>query len=158
MMRKDSGFTTYELMVSIAIMAIIAAITMPPYLKWWRSSRLQSAASSFAADIERAKTEAIRENDFVVIEFFPGSYTVFVDSNEDWGSGGEKLLLDRLLPPSVHIDTASLALSPNPNEVKLRFNSRGIPADIVTPKTIKITQASNDRQITINRLGNINVQ
>ena len=158
MMRKELGFTTYELMVSIAIMAIIAAITMPPYLKWWRTSRLQSAVSSFAVDLEMAKTEAIRENDFVVIEFFAGSYTVFVDSNEDWGSSGENVLLDRFLPPGVHIDTATLALSPDPNQDKLRFNSRGMPADIVTPKTVKITQAGNDRQISINRLGNINVQ
>jgi prepilin-type N-terminal cleavage/methylation domain-containing protein len=31
-MRKNSGFTIYELMVTIAIMAVTAAITMPPYL------------------------------------------------------------------------------------------------------------------------------
>ena len=156
MMRKNSGFTTLELMVTIAIVAVIAAITMPPYLKWWRASRLQNAVSGFTADIEMAKTEAIRENAFVVIEFYPGSYKIFVDSNKDWGSSGEKILLDRILPPSVSIDTASLEFPP-PNE-KFRFNSRGIPADILTPKTIKIIQAGNNRQITINRLGNINVQ
>ena len=66
-MRKKSGFTTYELMVTIAIMAVIAAITMPPYLKWYRGSRLRSAVSSFMVDLEMAKTEAIRENTFVDI-------------------------------------------------------------------------------------------
>jgi prepilin-type N-terminal cleavage/methylation domain-containing protein len=156
MIRKDSGFTTLELMVTIAIVSVIAAITMPPYLKWWRGSRLQNAVSSFTADFEMAKTEAIRQNAFVVIEFYQGSYKIFVDSNKDWGSSGEKILLDRILPPSVSIDTASLSFPP-PND-KLRFNSRGIPADIVTPKTIKIVQAVNNRQITINRLGNIHVQ
>ena len=155
-MRKNSGFTAYELMVTIGIMAIIAAITMPPYLRWWRTSRLQSAVSSFTVDLEMAKTEAIRENAFVVIEFSSGSYRIFVDSNKDWGSSGENILLNRILPPSVNIDTASLSL-PTVND-KVRFNSRGIPADIVTPKTINITQASTNRQITINRLGNINVQ
>jgi prepilin-type N-terminal cleavage/methylation domain-containing protein len=157
-MRKNSGFTTYELMVTIAIMAVIAAITMPPYLKWWRASRLQSAVSSFIVDLEMAKTEAIRENDFVVITFYPGRYKIFVDSNEDWDFVGENVLLDRYLPPSVSIDTASLTLSPTPNNDKVRFNSRGIPNDIVTPQTINIAQASSNRQITINRLGNINVQ
>lgn len=155
-MRKNAGFTTYELMVTIGIMAVIAAITMPPYLKWYRTSRLRSAVSSFTADLEMAKTAAIRENDFVVIEFYPGSYKIFVDSNEDWGSSGENILLDRALPPSVSIDTANLSL-PTVND-KVRFNSRGIPADIVTPKTIGIIQAGNNRQITLNRLGNINVQ
>lgn len=155
-MRKNSGFTIYELMVTIAIMAVIAAITMPPYLKWYRTSRLRSAVSSFTVDLEMAKTEAIRKNGLVVIEFNPGSYKIFVDSNKDWDSSGENILLDRALPPSVSIDTASLSL-PTIND-KIRFNSRGIPADIVTPETIGIIQAGKNRQITINRLGNINVQ
>ena len=157
-MGKKSGFTTYELMVTIAIMAVIAAITMPPYLKWYQSSRLRGAVSSFTVDLEMAKTEAIRENDFVVIEFFPRSYIVFVDSNDDWDSSGENVLLNRDLPPSVSIDTAGLTLSPAPNNDKVRFNSRGLPEDIFAPQSIKITQASNEKQLTINRLGNINVQ
>ena len=155
-MRKSPGFTTYELMVTIAIMAVIAAITMPPYLKWFRSSRLRSAVSNVTVDLEMAKTEAIRENDFVVIEFFPRRYLVFVDSDNDWDSSGENVLLNRNLPPSVNIDTASLNL-PVVNH-KVRFNSRGLPDQIFTPQTIKIIQASNEKQLTINRLGNINVQ
>jgi prepilin-type N-terminal cleavage/methylation domain-containing protein len=155
-MRKNLGFTAYELMVTIAIMAVIASITMPPYLKWWRASRLRSGVSSFTADLLMAKTEAIRENAFVVVEFYSGSYKIFVDSNKDWGSSGENVLLTRDLPPSVSIDTASLSL-PTFND-KFRFNSRGIPADIVTSQTIRIIQAGANRQITINRLGNIHVQ
>ena len=162
-MRKNSGFTTYELMVTIAIMAIIAAITMPPYLKWYRGSRLRSAVSSFTVDLEMAKTEAIRENTFVVVEFGARSYTMFFDPGD--GVGGppnwiqdadERKILRRDMPPGVSIDTASLSL-PVVND-KVRFNSRGLPADIFTPQTITIAQASKDKQITINRLGNINVQ
>ena len=153
-MRKNLGFTAYELMVTIAIMAVIASITMPPYLKWWRASRLRSGVSCFTADLLMAKTEAIRENAFVVVEFYSGSYKIFVDSNKDWGYSGENVLLTRDLPPGV--DTASLSL-PTFND-KFRFNSRGIPADIVTPQTIRIIQAGANKQITINRLGNIHVQ
>ena len=162
-MRKNAGFTTYELMVTIAIMAVIAAITMPPYLKWYRASRLRSAVSSFAADLEMAKTEAIRENASVVIELGANSYTMFFDTgdgaggapNWDWEPGEKKILI-RQMPPGVSIDTAS-ASAPPPNN-KFRFNSRGLPDDIFEPQTVKIAQANNDRQITMNRLGNINVQ
>jgi Tfp pilus assembly protein FimT len=110
-----------------------------------------------------AKTEAIRENAFVVVEFGANSYTMFFDTGDgaggppNWNQDtGERKILNRQMPPSVSIDTASLSL-PIVND-KVRFNSRGLPADIFAPQTIKITQASNDRQITINRLGNINVQ
>lgn len=155
-MRKSSGFTTYELMMTIAIMAVIAAITMPPYLRWYRSSRLRSAISTVTADLERAKTEAIRENALVVIEFYPERYRIFVDSDKDWDASGENILINRFLPPTVNIDIASLSF-PTVND-KVRFNSRGLPADIVSPQAIKVTQAGNNQQITINRLGNINVQ
>ena len=36
--------------------------------------------------------------------------------------------------------------------------NRGIPPDIVIPKTIPVAHSTNIRQITLNRLGNISVQ
>ena len=32
-MRKNSGFTAFELAVTMAIMVVIAALVLPPYLK-----------------------------------------------------------------------------------------------------------------------------
>jgi Tfp pilus assembly protein FimT len=116
-----------------------------------------------AADLEMAKTQAIKENATVVVEFKTGNYKLFFDTGD--GGGGapnwsqdsdERLILKRYLPPGVEIDTASLSF-PTESD-KTRFNSRGIPFDIITPETIPIKQDSNNRQITINRLGNIDVQ
>ena len=156
-MRKNSGFTAYELAVTIAIISVIAALTLPPYLKWWRTSRLQSAVSNMTTDLEMAKTRAIRENAVVVIEFYSGSYTIFVDNNKDWNpNNGEDIVLNRSLPAGVFVDTASLEF-PTVND-KIRFNGRGIPFEIVSEEEIQVNQASNNRKIKINRLGNINVQ
>ena len=156
-MRKNSGFTAYELAVTIAIISVLAALTLPPYLKWWRASRLQSAVSNMTTDLEMAKTRAIRENASVVIEFYSGSYTIFVDNNKDWNpNNGEDIVLNRSLPAGVFVDTASLEF-PTVND-KIRFNGRGIPFEIVSEEEIQINQASNNRKIKINRLGNINVQ
>jgi prepilin-type N-terminal cleavage/methylation domain-containing protein len=156
-MRKNSGFTAYELAVTIAIISVIAALTLPPYLKWWRTSRLQSAVSNMTTDLEMAKTRAIRENASVVIEFYSGSYTIFVDNNKDWNpNNGEDIVLNRSLPAGVFVDTASLSF-PTVND-KIRFNGRGIPFEIVSEEEIQVNQASNNRKIKINRLGNINVQ
>jgi prepilin-type N-terminal cleavage/methylation domain-containing protein len=156
-MRKNSGFTAYELAVTIAIISVIAALTLPPYLKWWRASRLQSAVSNMTTDLEMAKTRAIRENASVVIEFYSGSYTIFVDNNKDWNpNNGEDIVLNRSLPAGVFVDTASLEF-PTVND-KIRFNGRGIPFEIVSEEEIQVNQAGNNRKITINRLGNINVQ
>ena len=69
MRRKQSGLTAFELAVTLAIIAVMASVTMPPYLKWWRKAQLSGAVSNLAADLEMAKTQAIRENATVVVEF-----------------------------------------------------------------------------------------
>ena len=152
-MRKNSGITAFELAMTIAIMSVIASITLPPYLKWWRVSQMQSAVSNLTADLEMARTRAIRENEFVAITFNNSSYLIFVDNNKDWyPNNGEDILLDRVLPGPVSIDNSPPFID------KLRFNSRGIPSDIVSEEKIAVIQANNNREVTINRLGNVDVQ
>jgi hypothetical protein len=104
-----------------------------------------------------ARTHAIRGNAFVVIKFNNGSYRIFVDNNKDWDpNNGEDVLLNRILPAGVSIDTANLHFPTHSD--KLRFNSRGIPSEIVSEEKIGINQLNSNREVTINRLGNINAQ
>lgn len=163
MLRKNSGITALELATTIAIVAVIAALVMPPYLRWLRGHRLEGAATNLTADLEMAKIRAIRENAFVVVEFDADGYTIFVDNGEgggtasDWDrNGGELLAQNRDLPTGVQIDTGSLSF-PSVSS-KTRFNGRGIPPDIVGPEIVSIANTVKSRQITINRLGFINVQ
>jgi hypothetical protein len=110
-----------------------------------------------------AKTQAIRANKTVVVDFGTNNYMLFLDTGNGSGGppnwnqdSGEPVLLERDLPPGVRIDTGSLSF-PTISD-KTRFNSRGIPFDIVTPETILLVQGANNRQLTINRLGNIDIQ
>ena len=115
---------------------------------------MQSAVSNLTADIEMARTRAIRENAFVAIKFNNSSYLIFVDSDKDgdYDKDDEDVLLDRILPGPVSIDNSPPFID------KLRFNSRGIPSDIVSEEKIAVIQANNNREVTINRLGNVDVQ
>jgi Tfp pilus assembly protein FimT len=163
MLQKNSGITALELVTTIAIVAVIAALVMPPYLKWNRAHRLGGAATNLTADLEMAKMRAIRENAFVVVEFGAGNYTIFVDNGEgggsaaDWNHNGAEIVAqNRDLPSGVQIDTGSLNF-PTISD-KTRFNGRGLPPDIVAPRGIQLANATNSRLITVNRLGHINVQ
>jgi type IV fimbrial biogenesis protein FimT len=163
MMPKNSGFTALELMTTIAIVAVIATFVMPPYLKWNRNRRLEGAVINLTADLEMAKIRAIRENAFVVVEFGPKSYTMFLDTGDGLGGppnwshdSDESRILNREMPAGVQIDTGSLSFPAVNN--KARFNGRGIPPDIVGPEAIPIASAVKNRLITINRLGFITVQ
>ena len=163
MNRNNSGITALELATTIAIVAVIAALIMPPYLKWNRERRLEGAVINLTTDLEMAKMRAIRENAFVVVEFNSDNYTMFVDTGDGLGGlpnwnrdAGERQIFNRKMPTGVQIDTGSLSF-PVVN-LKTRFNSRGIPPDILTPEIIPLSNAANGRQITINRLGFIDAQ
>ena len=163
-MRKDSGFSAFELATTIAIVAVITALVMPPYLKWLRAHRLRGAVVNLTADLEMAKVRAIRENRFVVVQFAADNYKIFIDTGDGLGgspnweheNADEELVLDRKMPAGVTIDEASLSFPTHSK--KTRFNGRGIPPDVVGPETILLANANDSRQITLNRLGNLDVQ
>ena len=163
MVKKNSGFSTLELATTIAILAVIAALVMPPYLRWNRARRLEGAVVNLTSDLEMAKVRAIRENAFVVVQFGPDSYSMFLDTGDGVGGppnwnqdSGEKQILNRKMPAGVQIDTGSLSF-PTFND-KMRFNARGIPPDILGSEIIPIANTVRGRQVTINRLGFVNVQ
>ena len=54
-MRKNSGFTAFELAVSMSIMVVIAALVLPPYLQWLRGHRIRGAVTNLMGDLEMAK-------------------------------------------------------------------------------------------------------
>jgi Tfp pilus assembly protein FimT len=163
MNRNNSGITALELATTIAIVAVIAALIMPPYLKWNRTRRLEGAVTNLTTDLEMAKVRAIRENAFVVVEFSANRYTMFLDTGDGMGGlpnwnrdADEQQIFNRKMPAGVQIDTGSLSF-PVVN-VKTRFNSRGIPPDILTTEIIPVANAAKGRQISINRLGFIDIQ
>lgn len=65
-LRSADGFTMIELMVTIAVMAILAALAVPSMQGMIASSRLTSDANDVLAALNLARSEAIRLNRRVV--------------------------------------------------------------------------------------------
>ena len=78
MMRKQSGFTLVELMIVIAIIAIFAAIALPSFSSLIERGRLKSATEVIKADIQFARSEAMKRSADVTTVFTSGtpSYTM----------------------------------------------------------------------------------
>ena len=159
-MKRNSGLTSFELAVILAILASIATFILPPYLKWIRTYRLREAAITLKVDIEMAKIAAIRENAFVVVQFSAGSYTIFVDDGEgtggvpeDWNlNGSEALLRDRQLSAGVRIDLGSTTFADN----RTRFNGRGRIGNQGSVTLVNVL--GNEREIDMNnRFGRISL-
>lgn len=59
---RQRGFTVVELMVTIAILAILMALAVPSFTALIRSNRLTSTANELVAALQLTRSEAVRLN------------------------------------------------------------------------------------------------
>jgi prepilin-type N-terminal cleavage/methylation domain-containing protein len=77
-MRNKEGFSLLELMIVIAIIAILSAIVTPNILAWYRAQGLRSAVVELQSDLQMAKMSAIKQNNdcSLIIDTGAGSYNI----------------------------------------------------------------------------------
>ena len=164
-MKKQNGFTIYELLAVIGIIAILAAIAIPNMISWRSEAKLRSASNNLRGDLQMAKLRAMREKAIVAVIFTANGYNIFIDNGAGVNAGnwnldaGEVPIRNRQLPAGVTIALPTTFDSPNN---RTRFNGRGFPdqstltggglTGTVTIQNLKGSQM----QITINRLGRLN--
>jgi type IV fimbrial biogenesis protein FimT len=64
-MKRQTGFTTVELLVTMVVIAILLAIGVPSYKYMTNSSRMSSEINGLLGDLQYARSEAIREGQTV---------------------------------------------------------------------------------------------
>jgi len=70
---KLRGLTLIELMVTVAIMAILLVLVVPSFNNFLARSRLTGAAEALAQDLQLARSEALRSNAGVTLSLSPGN-------------------------------------------------------------------------------------
>jgi prepilin-type N-terminal cleavage/methylation domain-containing protein len=158
MLRNKSAFTQVELTVVIAIIAILAAISVGGSIFWLPKYRLNSAANELQAMIQAARLWAVKESARVVILLDPnadgdldGNYIAFVD--DEAGGAGEwtrEPATEPLVPPGVRFENTTFANN------RFRYNSRGFLVGINGSINLKNSRNAAKR-ITVYVSGNSRV-
>lgn len=65
----SGGFTLVELLVAVAVLAIVLTIAIPSFASIAQRARLKSAADKLRSELSEARTEALRRNRNVVVSF-----------------------------------------------------------------------------------------
>jgi type IV fimbrial biogenesis protein FimT len=88
-MKRQSGITLVELMVTIAIMAILLVIGLPSYQYITESYRMSAEANNLLGDLQYARGEAIREGQGVTVCSSSNSTTATptCSGSSSWQSG-----------------------------------------------------------------------
>ena len=69
MRQKNLGFTLIEALVVVTIIGILAALTVPAFTKMLERNRVKGAAESMFNDLQLARTEAIKRNQEIAVQF-----------------------------------------------------------------------------------------
>lgn len=118
--RGSSGFTLIELMVTIAIAAILLLIATPSFVAFQRNSELTSAANSFVAAVNAARGEAMKTSLHAMAVPVGGDWsrgwTVFVDSNGNslLDGTGDRIVLQQAALASYFTASGSGSASASP--------------------------------------------
>lgn len=174
---KTSGYSLVEVIVVLAIFSVISAIAIPSFAAWSAKYRLRGAARQIYSAALKAKSEAIKRHESVVISFgqeVSGSsqaYVVFVDDGGDckYDDGTDLILLQMTtLEPGVSFDSskeggAGLSFAENGDDYPaIGFQPNGIPFDhdggIANGTAYLVNNKADTVSVVVNRNGSVRVE
>jgi prepilin-type N-terminal cleavage/methylation domain-containing protein len=111
-MRKNNGFTLLEILIAVIIIAAVSAVATPAALSWLDGARLKSAAASLRADLQEAKSQALRRRETVRIEFSGDEYIIFVDTDQSGEfDDDEPVIRKRQMPGGVKLEEGATVIT-----------------------------------------------
>lgn len=142
--KRSPGFSLVELMVVIAIIAIVAGIAIPTYLRWLPNYRLKAATQDMYSNFQRAKLTAVQRNLNCAVSFGETvggtafDYAIYVDAdgNCEYDAGEDVIVTQNLAqyynvrfdPTTIPGGADGLSFVDNDNgNPTISFRPNGIP-------------------------------
>lgn len=168
---SNNGFTAIELLVTMAVVAVLVSIATPTVRTIIQNNRIVTLTNDLMSDVNYARTESLRRALNIGLcrssngtncdgagSTWQGGRIIFADINDDraFTTGTDQILRARDAMPSNTLTTATV---PNP----LIFNARGRPLDSAgRPSEVTVSFALCDsrgpgagKTVQINRNGQV---
>ena len=160
--QRQAGVTMIELMIVIAIAAIRAAIAAPSFNDFIENTRLTSAMSQLTSDLNRARSEAIKRNSWVLAcarssntacgTNWGNGWLVCQDSSNDGTDNCDSGTAANPNPITVHqAINANFTLTGSAGAIRFNPNGTG------TAGTLNLVSGAKSRTANIVATGNISV-
>ena len=97
-MNRNSGFTIIELMITMALLAVVAAIAVPSFRTMIQNNRAATQANNFITAINLARSESVKRGRDVYIQSASGTaawaagWRVWADQDADGAEDAGELL------------------------------------------------------------------
>jgi type IV fimbrial biogenesis protein FimT len=96
----SGGLTLIELMVTVAMLAILLSLAAPSFARMMASNRMATQTNEFTAALNLARMEAVRRGQSVALRAdvdgisFESGWKVFTDANSDGAPAGPVTAID----------------------------------------------------------------
>jgi len=148
--RRKSGFTLIEMMIVIAVFAIIAAIAIPSFMSMLPGMRLNGAARQIMVDLMAARMNAVKQNNEVKVFFnSPGTnqYQILDDDDNDGTADTGETIITKNIQDNYHDVTFSSTTNPI-------FYSRGTAYGT----TVTVTNSSGSKDVKVAITGRVKLE